>query len=97
MCRGQPRTGYSALPGRSVARCRLVGGCCQAGESMGRPAAWAASSNRQAIAVREPRVATLPRAVEQAYRIAAERDIALTRPEPTHLRRSPEHVVGADI
>ena len=64
---------------------------------MGRPAASAASSNRQAIAAREARVATRPRAVEQAYRIAAERDIALTKPEPTHVRRSPEHAVGTDI
>ena len=32
--------------GRLVAWCRLVGDCCQAGASMGRPAAWAASSRR---------------------------------------------------
>jgi short chain dehydrogenase len=34
------------IAGRFVAWCRLVGDCCQAGASMGRPAAWAASSRR---------------------------------------------------
>ena len=34
---GQPRTGFPVW--RCMARCRLVGDCDQAGESMGRPAA----------------------------------------------------------
>ena len=43
---GQSRTRYRARLGRSAARSRRVGECYQAGESMGRPAAWAASSRR---------------------------------------------------
>ena len=34
------------IAGRFMAWCRLVGDSCQAGASMGRPAAWAASSSR---------------------------------------------------
>jgi hypothetical protein len=46
--------------------------------------------NRQAIAARETRVAARLRAVEHAYRTAAERDIAARPPEPTRTLRSPE-------
>jgi hypothetical protein len=38
--------GERAASGALMAWFRLVGDCCQAGESMGRPAAWAASSRR---------------------------------------------------
>jgi hypothetical protein len=41
--------------------------------------------NRQAIAARETRVAARLRAVEQAYRIGIERDLAFRSPEPTGL------------
>jgi len=34
------------IAGRFMAWCRLAGDCCQAGASMGRPAAWAASIRR---------------------------------------------------
>jgi hypothetical protein len=53
--------------------------------------------NRQAIAAREMRVAARLRAVEQAYRIANERDPAIRPPEPTRERRSPERVVDREI
>ena len=46
--------------------------------------------NRQAIAARETRVAARLRAVEQACRIATDRDTAYTPPEPTRALRSPE-------
>ena len=39
--------------------------------------------NRQAIAARETRVATRLRAVEQAYRMAIDRDAASRPPEPS--------------
>ena len=47
--------------------------------------------NRQAIAARETRIATRLRAVEHAYRIAAERDAAFGPPEPTRASHSPKH------
>jgi hypothetical protein len=47
--------------------------------------------NRQAIAARETRVAARLRAVEQAYRMAIERDIVFGPPEPTTACRYPEH------
>jgi hypothetical protein len=53
--------------------------------------------NRQAIAAREMRVAARLRAVEQAYRIANERDPTIGPPEPTRERRSPERVVNREI
>jgi hypothetical protein len=53
--------------------------------------------NRQAIAARETRVAARLRAVEQAYRTAIERDIALSPPEPTRKLRSHELPAGRDI
>jgi hypothetical protein len=46
--------------------------------------------NRQAIAARDTRVADRLRAVEQAYRMATERDTRYTLPEPTGTLRSPE-------
>jgi hypothetical protein len=49
--------------------------------------------NRQAIAARETRVAVRLRAVEQAYRTATERNIAITPPELITSRRPPEHAV----
>jgi hypothetical protein len=53
--------------------------------------------NRQAIAARETRVATRLRAVEQAYRTATERDLAIGPPEPTPARRSPERTADREI
>jgi hypothetical protein len=53
--------------------------------------------NRQAIAVREMRVATRLRAIEQAHRRAIERDIVIGPPQPTPVRRSPERVVDREI
>jgi hypothetical protein len=50
--------------------------------------------NRQAIAARETRVAARLRAVEQAYRIAIERDTVFSPPEFARTPRSSEH--GAD-
>ena len=44
--------------------------------------------NRQAIAARETRIAARLRAVEQAYRMAIERDTVFSPPEPTRVRRS---------
>jgi hypothetical protein len=46
--------------------------------------------NRQAIAARETRIAARLRAVEQAYRIAAEHDTAPKPKAPTQALRSPE-------
>ncbi len=43
-CLGTALSWCRACPGRSAVRCRLVGDGYHAGESMGRPAAWAASS-----------------------------------------------------
>jgi hypothetical protein len=53
--------------------------------------------NRQAIAARETRVAARLRAVEQAYRTAAEHDTTYTPPEPTWALRSPELQPGRQI
>jgi len=41
--------------------------------------------NRQAIAAREMRVAERLRAVERAYRLAIERDVMVSQPDPTTL------------
>ena len=53
--------------------------------------------NRQAIAARETRIATRLRTVEQAYRIAIERDTAFSPPELTGGRHAREHAVGKEI
>ena len=53
--------------------------------------------NRQAIAARETRIATRLRAVEQAYRIAIERDATLTPPELSRAGRFPDHVADREI
>jgi hypothetical protein len=53
--------------------------------------------NRQAIAARETRVAARLRAVEQAYRMAIERDAGVRPPEPTTACRSPEHAADREI
>ena len=44
--------------------------------------------NRQAIAARETRIAARLRTVEQAYRMAIERDVAFAPPEPARACRS---------
>jgi hypothetical protein len=54
-------------------------------------------SNREAIAARETRVAARLRAVEQAYRTATEREIAIGAPEPASARRSPDRAVDREI
>ena len=53
--------------------------------------------NRQAIATRETRVAARLRAVEQAYRMAIERDTRFRPPEPTRACRSREHPADREI
>jgi hypothetical protein len=53
--------------------------------------------NRQAIATRETRVAARLRAIEHAYRMAIERDIAFGSPEITSIRCSPEHATDREI
>ncbi len=53
--------------------------------------------NRQAIAARETRIATRLRAVEQAYRIAIERDVVHRPPEPTRTCRPHEHAADREI
>ena len=53
--------------------------------------------NRQAIAARETRVAARLRAVEQAYRMAIERDAVFNPPEPTRACRAPEHAADREI
>ncbi|HEX2745567.1 MAG TPA: hypothetical protein VHN16_14340 [Streptosporangiaceae bacterium] len=53
--------------------------------------------NRQAIATRETRVAARLRAVERAYRIAIERNVAPKLPEPTKACRSPDHATDREI
>ena len=53
--------------------------------------------NRQAIAARETRIATRLRAVEQAYRMAIDRDAAFRPPEPARALRSPEHAADREI
>jgi len=53
--------------------------------------------NRQAIAARETRVAARLRAVEQAYRTAAEHDTVPRPPEPSRTLRSPERQADREI
>jgi hypothetical protein len=53
--------------------------------------------NRQAIAARETRIAARLRAVEQAYRIAIDRDTVSRPAEPTTACRSPERVADREI
>ena len=53
--------------------------------------------NRQAIAVRETRIATRLRAVEQAYRTATEHDTAPKLKEPTRTPRFPELQAASQI
>jgi hypothetical protein len=53
--------------------------------------------NRETIAARETRIAARLRAVEQAYRIANERDIAISLPGPTTACRPPERMVDTEI
>jgi len=53
--------------------------------------------NRQAIAVRETRIATRLRAVEQAYRTATEHDTVSRPSEPTRTLRSSEHLADREI
>jgi hypothetical protein len=53
--------------------------------------------NRQAIAARETRVAARLRAVEQAYRVAIEHDVATKTFEAIHAGRSPYHVADREI
>jgi hypothetical protein len=53
--------------------------------------------NRQAIAVRETRIATRLRAVEQAYRTATEHDTASRQPEPNRTFRSPARQADREI
>ncbi len=53
--------------------------------------------NRRAIAARETRIASRLRAVEHAYRMANDCDIAFSPPEPTSARRSPEYAAGREI
>jgi hypothetical protein len=53
--------------------------------------------NRQAIAAREARIAARLRAVEQAYRMAIERDAAFSPPEPTRPCCPAEHAPSREI
>jgi hypothetical protein len=53
--------------------------------------------NRQAIAARETRVAARLRAVEQAYRMAHERNTVFSLSAPTSACRSPEHATDREI
>jgi hypothetical protein len=53
--------------------------------------------NRQAIAVRETRIAARLRAVEHAYRGAIDREVVCTPSEPTGVWRSPEAAVDKEI
>jgi hypothetical protein len=53
--------------------------------------------NRQAIAARETRISARLRAVEQAYRMAIERDAVFTLPEPTRSFRSPENEADREL
>ena len=53
--------------------------------------------NRQAIAARETRITTRLRAVEQAYRTAAEYGTASRPPEPSRTSRSPERQADKEI
>ena len=53
--------------------------------------------NRQAIATRETRVAARPRAVEQAYRIAIERNTAFSLRKPITADRPYEYAADREI
>ncbi|MGO8958552.1 MAG: hypothetical protein ACLQFR_14470 [Streptosporangiaceae bacterium] len=53
--------------------------------------------NREAIAARETRIATRLRAVEQAYRTAAERDVAFSPLEPSRRPRSAETAADREM
>jgi len=53
--------------------------------------------NRQVIAARETRVAARLRAVEQAYRMAIDRDAAFRPFQPARTHRSPEHAADREI
>ncbi len=53
--------------------------------------------NRRAIAARETQVAARLRAVEHAHRMAIERDVECSRPEPARTLRSPEHAADREI
>jgi hypothetical protein len=53
--------------------------------------------NRQAIATRETRVTARLRAVEHAYRMAIERDVAFRAPEPAKACRFPQHAANREI
>jgi hypothetical protein len=54
-------------------------------------------NNRQAIVVRETRVAARLRAVERAYRIAIERDAGPRPPEPTRACRSSDRAADMEM
>ena len=53
--------------------------------------------NRQAIATRETRIVARLRAVEQAYRMAIERDATLVPPESAVSSHSPDHAPSREI
>ena len=53
--------------------------------------------NRQAIAARETRIAARLRAVEHAYKAAAEHDTTVVPPEPVRTLRSPVHAADLEI
>jgi hypothetical protein len=53
--------------------------------------------NRQAIAARETRIAARLRTVEQAYRMAIEREVVFSPPEPTTAHRPPECAAEREI
>jgi hypothetical protein len=53
--------------------------------------------NREAIAARESRVAARLRTVEQAYRLAIERDPGFRSPEPHNAGRPPEYEADREI
>ena len=53
--------------------------------------------NRQAIAARETRITIRLRAVEQAHRMAIERDAAFDPPDPARACRSPERVADREM
>jgi hypothetical protein len=53
--------------------------------------------NRQTIAARETRIAARLRAVEHAYRIANDRDVAFRVAQPTGPGRSSEHAADREI
>ena len=53
--------------------------------------------NRQAIAVRETRVATRLRAVQHAYQATAGHDPAVTTPEPARTPRPLRHAADREI